>query len=631
MGTKLLTDRRFGPMFWTQFAGAFNDNFFKNALTILVVYGSTGAFGLGPDQLVALAGGLFILPFFLFSATAGQLADKLEKSRLVRRVKLAEIGIMGLGAAAFFLNSVELLLAVLFLMGTQSAVFGPVKYGILPQLLKKDDLVGGNALVELATYLAILGGTILGGVLIHVQVQGQPLGRWAVAGGVVLIAVIGWLTSRGIVECPPENPDLEVRWDPVRPTWEIIQITRKNPVIWRSVLGITWFWGFGSVFLALFPGWTKGVLHGAESLATLFLAAFSVGIGLGSMVCERLSRERLELGVVPIGSFGMSLFTFDLFLVGEPWAAPADGSLIGLGAFFSSAAGWRIVVDLLGVAGFGGLFIVPLYTLLQQRSDPAERSRVIAGNNIVNSAFMVVAAVALVIVQALDFSVPTLFGLLAVINAIVAIYIYTVVPEFMLRFCAWMLSRVMYRVQVEGHHHVPETGPCVVVCNHVSFVDWLVLLGTVKRPIRFVMDASFAKMPVIGWLSRQAGVIPIASAKVDPAIKERAFEAIHEALQEGWIVGIFPEGQITRTGDFTPFRKGVEQILARDPVPVIPMALNGLWGSWFSRKDGGALLKRPRRFWSRVFVTLDAPIPPEEATVERLEREVRALWEAGPP
>lgn len=630
MGAKLLADPRYWPMFWTQFAGAFNDNFFKNALVILVAYQSTGALGLNPDQLVALAGGIFILPFFLFSATAGQLADKHEKSRLVRRVKLLEIAVMALGAAGLILGSLELLLVVLFLMGTQSAFFGPVKYGILPQLLRTEDLVGGNALVEVATYLAILGGTLLGGLLVTLDYGGVPVGLWAVSAGVVGLACVGWAFSRSIPACPPEVPDLTIQWVPVRPTLQIVARARENPVIWRSILAISWFWGFGTAFLSLFPAWTKGVLYGSETIATLFLAMFSVGIGVGSMLCERLSRERLELGIVPIGSFGMTLFTLDLWLVGQPFPAPADGALMGLGAFLSSAAGWRIVVDLLGVATFGGLYIVPLYTLIQQRAAPSERSRAIAANNIVNAGVMVVMAVALVVLQS-ALSVPTIFGVLAVVNALVAIHVYTVVPEFVLRFCAWMLSNVTYRVGVEGQHQIPREGPCVVVCNHVSFVDWLVLLGAIKRPVRFVMHYSFARLPLIGWLSRQAGVIPIASEKEDPAVKAAAFEAIHAALQDGWIVGIFPEGRITWDGEMQPFRRGVEQIVARDPVPVVPLALGGLWGSWFSRRDGGAIKKVPRRFWSRVFVTVGAPVPPAQATAAALEAHVRALWEAGPP
>lgn len=631
MATKLLTHPRFWPLFWTQFAGAFNDNLYKNALVLGVAYGDRGAFGLSADAVVALAGAIFIAPYFLVSATAGQLADRHEKSRLVRATKLAEIGAMGIGALGFVIGSPEIQIAVLFAMGTQSAFFGPVKYGILPQLLPREDLVGGNALVELATYLAILLGTLGGGLLVGITWEGRPVGAWAVAASVLALAIVGWRLSRRIPECPPESPHVKVRWDPVVPTWQIIRLTRANPVIWRAVLAISWFWGFGGVFLALFPLWTKGVLHGAASLATLFLAVFSVGIGIGSMVCERLSRRRLELGIVPIGSIGMSLFTLDLWLVGEPWSAPTDGSLVGVTTFLTHPVGWRILADLFGVAGFGGLFVVPLYTLLQDRATPSERSRIIAGNNIVNAAWIVLATGGLVGLQAMGWDPTAIFAVLAAANALVALYIYTVVPEFMLRFCAWILSNLMYRVQVDGEDRIPSDRPCVIVCNHVSFVDWLILLGAIRVPVRFVMDQSFAKLPVIGWLSRQAGVIPIASAKIDPAAKTRAFETIHDALKDGWIVGIFPEGQITRTGTFNPFRPGVEQIVARDPVPVVPLALNGLWGSWFSRKDGGALRKRPRRLWSRVYVTVGEPVPPERVTAPTLEAQVRALWEAGGP
>lgn len=626
-----LGNPRFRPMFWTQFLGAFNDNLFKNALVIMVTFGGASAFGLEPPQLVALASAIFILPFFLFSATGGQLADKLEKSTLIQRIKLAEVGIMLVAAAGFMSGHAEALLVVLFLMGTQSAFFGPVKYGILPQLLDEDDLVGGNALVEMATYLAILGGTILGGVLVTTEVGGIA-GTSIVGAGVVLVALLGWWTARGIPDCEAEQPDLAVQWDPVRPTIDIIATTRENHPVWLSVLGITWFWGFGTVLLSVFPPYTRDVLHTNEHVATLFLAAFSVGIGAGSMLCERLSRHRLELGIVPIGSFGMSLFAFDLWWVGAPWEVMSDAPLGTLTWFVSQPSGIRILVDLIGLAASGGLYIVPLYTFIQQRADADNRSRVIAGNNIINAAFMVAASLSLIAMQAQGWSVPTIFGVMGVVNLVVAAYIYTVIPEFMLRFVAWMLSNVLYRIEVHGLDKIPKEGAAVVVANHITFVDWLVLGGAIKRPLRFVMDKAFAEVPVLGAISRQGGVIPIASAKRDPEVLAKAMDSIHEELSEGWMVGIFPEGKLTGDGSIQTFRPGIERIIERDPVVVIPVAINGLWGSWFSRSDGGTAVKKvPRRFWSRVQITIGDPIPPDQVTAESLQATVESMWEAGGP
>lgn len=632
MSSSLVTNRRFGPMFWTQFSGAFNDNFFKNALVLLVVYaiadalpdGAPIVFGLPVEMFAPLTGAVFILPFFLFSALGGQLADKYEKSGLIRTIKLAEIGIMMLGGAALVLRNVELLLLVLFLMGTQSAFFGPVKYGILPQLLDEEDLVGGNALVETATYLAILGGTIFGGVLINLAWGGMPVGLWIVAVGVVLLALVGRAVAGQIPACPPTDPDLELQLDPIRPTWQIIKITYANRPVWLSILGITWFWGFGASLLSLFPEYTKTVLGGDETIATLFLAVFSVGIGVGSMLCERFSKHRLELGLVPIGSFGMSFFALILFAIGQPWAVDPD-ALISVVGFLSRPMGWVILISLVGIAASGGLYIVPLYTMIQQRSDDSERSRVIAGNNIVNSAFMVVANLALVAMMS-ALTVPQIFAVLAAFNVLVAVYVYTVVPEFLLRFFAWMLSNVLYDVKLEGIEHLPRDTRAVMAGNHVSFVDWLVVMGAVQRPIRFVMYAGFAKGP-FGWLAKQAKVIPIVGRKEDPALLQRAMDQISEEIQGDWVVGIFPEGRITKTGDMDAFRPGIEKIVERDPAPVVPFAINGLWGSVFSKAPGSNL---PRGFRSPVTITLGPAIPPDELSAQLLEDRVRDLWTARP-
>jgi 1-acyl-sn-glycerol-3-phosphate acyltransferase len=637
MSSGLLADRRFAPMFWTQFSGAFNDNFFKNAMVILVIFkvamdlpdDASLAFGLGKAAFAPLAGALFILPFFLFSALAGQLADKYEKSRLIRIIKAAEIGVMLLGAGALVTQQVELLLLVLFLMGTQSAFFGPVKYGILPQLIDDEDLVGGNALVETATYLAILTGTIAGGVLVNLETGGTPLGLWLVAAGVVVVAVIGRTIAGRVVDCPPTDPELALQLDPVRPTLDILRISRAKRPVWLSILGITWFWGFGTVFLTVFPDYTKVVLGGNEHIATLFLALFSVGIGIGSMACERFSKHRLELGLVPLGSVGMTLFTLVLFGIGSPWAVDPD-ALIGLGTFLSRPAGWAICLSMLGVAASGGLYIVPLYTMIQQRSEDAQRSRVIAGNNIVNSAFMVLANVGLLAMLTVGLTIPQVFLVCAVLNVIVAAYVYTVVPEFVWRMAAWVLSNVMYRVELRGIEHLPRETACVIVANHVSFVDWLVVAGAVQRPIRFVMYAGF-DTGLIGWMAKQAKVIPIAGRTEKPEVFQRAFDQISEELQGDWVVGIFPEGKLTGDGDMSPFRRGIEHIIERDPCPVVPMAINGLWGSMFSRMGGKAGPRKPRSWNTRVTLTLGPAVPPEEVTAELLEERVRSLWEQGGP
>lgn len=622
MRASLMAERRFWPVFWTQFLGAFNDNLFKSALVVLILFREVSVGGIAPAQMVALTGAIFITPYLLFSAISGQISDKWDKARVMRAVKVAEVGIMLFGAVGFAIGSVPMLLVVLFAMGTHSTVFGPCKYAILPQHLDEGELVEANALVEMGTNLAILFGTISGTMLV-----GQPNGELLVAGGAVGTALIGLLVARFIPAAPSAHPELRLSFDPIRPTWALVQLCRKKPSVWNSVLGISWFWAYGATFLAGFETYAKDTLGGAEVLVTWFLALFSIGIGLGSIACERLSRERLEIGLVPIGAIGMSLFTLDLYFVGAPWPTPAEH--IGLAAFLTTFAGWRISLDLFSLAVFGGFMIVPLYTLVQWRTDRGETSRVIAGNNVINAVFIFGGAFALAAMFAAGFAAVDVFLWFALLNTAIAVYMYTVVPEFVLRFVVFVLSRCVYRVRVVGHENIPIDDPVVLVSNHVSFIDWFVLSAAIKRPARFVMHRMFYDLPVGGWFFRQAKVIPIATRKEDPQIMEQAFARVHDELQDSQIVCIFPEGRITDNGEMYPFKPGVEQILARDPVAVIPIAINGLWGSFFSRRDGPAMTKPfPRGWFSRVWVTIGEPIPASEASAEVLEAKVRALWSA---
>jgi 1-acyl-sn-glycerol-3-phosphate acyltransferase len=614
----LLRSPRFAPFFWTQLLGALNDNVFKNALVILFAFG-TARTAIDPDTLVNLAGGVFILPFFLFSATAGDLATKYEKSRLVRAVKLLEIAIMALGAVGFALRSVTVLLAALFLMGLHSTLFGPVKYSILPQILPEARLMAGNALVESGTFVAILVGTIAGGVLVAVPGWGPALASVAVVG----LAVAGWAVSRGVPPVPPEEPALRIRWNPVRETIRIIGYARENRTVFLSILGISWFWFFGALALAQFPALGREVLGGDEHVVTLLLTVFSVGVGVGCFLCERLSGDKIEIGLVPFGSIGLTIFALDLWLAAGAAAAPAG--TLDVAGFLGSLAHWRLAADLVLLGVFGGFFIVPLLALVQHRSVPSHRSRIIAANNVVNALFMVGAALLGVGLHAAGFTVPQLFLFAAIANAAVAVYIYTLVPEFLMRFLVYLLVHVMYRVRRSGTERLPDEGAAVLVSNHVSFVDALVIASACRRPIRFVMDHNIFEIPVLSFIFRTARAIPIASRKEDPALKERAFDDVAAALESGDLVCIFPEGRLTQDGELAPFRPGIERIVARTPVPVFPLALRGLWGSFFSRDGGPAMRRWPTRFRSRIEVACGVPVAPEAATVERLEVEVLAL------
>ena len=614
----LLKNRRFAPLFGTQFLGAFNDNLYKNALVVLLTFQSAQWTTLAPELLANLAAGIFILPFFLFSATAGQLADKYDKALLARLTKLLEVAIMGVAAAGFWLHSLPVLMTALFLLGLQSTLFGPVKYAILPQHLHPDELVGGNALIEAGTFVAILVGTLAGGLL--AGAVAQPM--WIAVGG-LLVAVLGYLTSRDIPPAPAPDPSLKINLNPITETWHNINFARSNRTVFLSILGISWFWLYGALFLAQFPAYTKNVLGGGEATVTLLLAIFTVGIGLGSLLCERMSGKHVEIGLVPFGSIGLTLFGIDLY-----FASPVG--LVGNGthellALLSIPAIWRVLFDLMLLGVFGGFFIVPLYALVQIRSAPEQRARIIAANNILNALFMVVGALGAAAALGAGLSIPALFGLAALLNALVAIYIYGLVPEFLLRFMAWLLVKAVYRLRTEGIEHIPTEGPALLAANHVSFADAVVIMGASPRPIRFVMDYRIFRIPVLSFIFRHCGAIPIASAKEDPVMMEKAFAEAATALENGELVGIFPEGGITHDGKVQIFRLGVSRILAANPVPVVPLALSGLWGSFFSRIDGHAMKTPFRRgLFSSIVLRAGAPLA-ADVTPAQLREQVCAL------
>lgn len=615
----LLKQKRFAPFFATQFLGAFNDNLFKNALVVLLTFQAARWTTLRPELLANLAAGIFILPFFLFSATAGQLADKYDKAMLARLVKLLEMAIMGVAAAGFFLTSLPVLMGALFLLGCHSTLFGPVKYAILPQHLREEELVGGNALIEAGTFVAILIGTLAGGLL--AGSVAHPV--WIAVGGFV-VALAGYLTSRGIPAAPAPAPELKVNLNPLSETWRNIAFARENRTVFLSILGISWFWLYGALFLAQFPAYGKFVLGGGESSVTLLLATFTVGIGVGSMLCERMSGKHVEIGLVPFGSIGLTLFGLDLYFAsptGLAGAAPHE-----LLALLAMPAVWRVLFDLLMLGMFGGFFIVPMYALVQLRSSPEHRARIIAANNILNALFMVVGALGAAALLGEGLSIPALFGLGALLNAAVALYIYGLVPEFLLRFIAWLLVKAVYRLRTSGLAHIPHEGAAVLVANHVSFADAVIIMGASPRPIRFVMDHRIFRTPLLGFIFRHCGAIPIASAKEDPVMLEAAFAEVGRALENGDLVGVFPEGHLTRDGELQPFRPGISRILAANPVPVVPMALSGLWGSFFSRIDGSAMQTPFRRgVFSDIALQVGAPVPPGEATPEHLQQKVLAL------
>jgi hypothetical protein len=616
---RLLLERRFAPFFGVQFLGALNDNVFKQGLVIMLAYQTASFSTLQSDELQNLAQALFVLPFFIFSATAGQLADKFEKSRLISVTVLIELMVMALGAVGLFLRSLELLLLALFLSGAQSALFGPVKYAILPQHLREEELVGGNALVETGTSIAILSGLILGGWMVA-----QP--GWGVAGvaiATIAVSAAGLVLSRYIPFAPAPAPQLTINWNPVTETWRNLSFLRTNRTVFLSVLGISWFWFFGATFVTQFPNLSRNVLAADEQVVTLMLIMFSIGIGVGSLLCERLSGHKIEIGLVPFGSIGLTLFALDLYFVLADYVGRGPASL---NEFVRDAGHWRILGDLMLIGVFGGFYIVPLYALIQTRSEASHRSRVIAGNNILNALFMVAAALVAIVLFRTGLTIPQLFLVTALFNAAVAAYIFTLVPEFLMRFLVWLLIHSVYRLDKSGLDNIPEEGPAILVCNHVSLVDALIIAAACRRPIRFVMDHGIFKIPVLNFIFRTGRAISIASAREDPQLLDRAYDEIARGLEQGDLIGIFPEGRLTDNGELYPFRPGIKRIVERTPVPVVPMALRGLWGSFFSRKGGSAMSRPFRRgILSKIALAVAPAVPPQEITPERLQQTVLAL------
>ena len=611
----LLRTRRFLPFFITQLLGAFNDNIFKQSLILAILYKLTIE---GDRSIwVNLCALLFILPFFLFSALAGQFGEKFNKDALIRAIKIGEIVIMAVGATGFLTNHLELMLLALFAMGTHSALFGPVKYSIMPQALHDDELVGGNGLVEMGTFLAILAGTIGAGIMMS-STHYAPV----VAVAIVAVAVLGYLASRSIPRAAASTPQLRLDWNIFTQSWSTLRMgLGQTPAVSRSIVGNSWFWFVGAIYLTQIPAYAKEWLYGDETVVTLILTVFSVGIALGSMLCEKLSGRKVEIGLVPFGSFGLTVFGLLLWWHsgGFPQNVQANDWL----AVLSYGQAWWVLFDILGLGVFGGFYIVPLYALIQSRTAENERARVIAANNILNALFMVDSAiVSILLLSVAKLSIPELFLAVSLLNIAVNTYIFKIVPEFTMRFMIWLLSHSMYRVEHRNLQAIPDEGAALLVCNHVSFVDALLIGGAVRRPIRFVMYYKIYRLPVLNFIFRTAGTIPIAGRHEDIQIYEQAFARIAQYLKDGELVCIFPEGKLTADGEMNEFRGGVTRILEETPVPVIPMALQGLWGSFFSRDPNKGLF---HRIWSRVVLVAGEPVAVEAATPEQLQAVVGGL------
>ena len=548
------------------------------------------------------------------------LAEKTEKSKLIRLVKFCEIPIMVIGAASIFTQYVWLMLTTVFFMGLQSTFFGPLKYSILPQHVAPNELTKANGLVESATFVAILIGTIFGTYYIT-----QTTGPTIISIAVLILAVLGFFSSRFIPISQANNPNLHFTYNIFSSTKNVFKaLNAQTESVGKSVLGISWFWLIGAVILTALPNYVKHVMGGDELVVTSALVVFSLSIAVGSLLCEKLSRSRIELGIVPFGAILITLFLY--LLSQEPaisqYIAPSENLLTLKQVLNTGDMVWHFVW-MAGIGIASGFYTVPLYALIQQRTEEASRSRVIAANNVLNALFMVGSAIlSIVTLSVLEWHISSLLLLLAGLNLLISIYIYTKVPEFFLRFVIYILAICMYRVRTKRHENIPSEGAAVIVANHVSFVDWMFILATSPRPIRFMVFAPIYYSKALHWLFKMAKAIPIDSEKANPKAFAKAFDEVAAALERGELVGIFPEGKLTSNGEMDMFRRGIERIIARTPVPVVPVHLGGLWGSMFSRK---AKWQLPRLKWSLVSVSVGKPIEAEQVSANYLHEQVSAL------
>lgn len=614
----LLKNSKFLPLFLTQFFGAFNDNVFKNALIMMIVF----KLATDTNLYVNLAAALFILPFFLFSAVAGQLADKYEKSFVIKMNKLSEIFIMILASLFFYMNNINGLIAVLFLMGTQSSFFGPLKYSILPQHLHEKEIMAANGFIEMGTFLAILLGTMLGVALIS-----QQNGEGLVSVVILAISVMGFVTSLFIPKAQSLNTATKINFNIFTATSDVFKIMKqqKKSVV-MSIFAVSWFWFLGAIYLTQLPQFVKSELGYSESVVTLFLVVFSIGIGLGSMLCERISKDYIEVGLVAFGSFGITLFGILMFFEVQSFDSLSlviNNTLLTFNQFKDDPRSIYLCIYLFCIGLFGGFYTVPLYAMIQTRTIKEHMSRIIAANNILNSIFMVASAiVAIILLKFL--SISQLFLALSLFNWVVAYYIYKTIPEFYLRFMTWFVLTFMYRIKTHNLSNIPSEGAAVIAVNHVSFVDALIITSEIKRPMRFIMYYKIFNIPVLNWLFRQMGGIPIAGIKEDPKILEECYVQIKKALENGELVCIFPEGAITYDGELKMFKSGIEKIIEATPVPVIPVAIKGVYGSMFSRKYK---LRMPRKFFRKITIEIGEPIPAESAKRDVLYEKVKELIE----
>ena len=600
----------FRSFFGALFLGAFNDNLFRTALVTFVTFGLTQFTDTQKGLMVTGAIGLFMLPFFLFSALAGQMADKIDKARLVRIIKAAEVIIALFIALGFILKSPEFLLLVLFFMGAQSAFFGPLKYSIIPELLPKKQLIAGNGWTEAGTFVSILLGTVFGALL----VSAGPFGTWLIAGIVIVIAFVGYGFSRLIPKQKPANPQQRINYNLAKEIVEIVKMARQDQRVFRAIMGIAWFWLIGATFMSQLPGFARAYLVVDESVFTLLLTTFTIGIGAGSLYCNHLLRSEVSSKYVPLTAFLIMPFLMDIAFTGHQFAEPT------LIYFLTSWQGWRILGDLFALCFLGGLYIVPLYALIQVRSQIKQRAQIFAANNVINAAAMVIASGIAAVLLSLGTSVPTLFFLLGLGQIVVTLYIFRILPDDTMRWILLGLLKFFFRLEVQGLENYKKAGKRVmIIANHTSFLDALIITAVLPEKPLFAINTLMAEK---WWLQPLLVLVDI--FPMSPANPMALRGLIDEARKDQKIL-IFPEGRLTLTGSLMKVYQGPGMVADKAESTVLPICIEGADKTYFSRS------KAIRKLFPRIRMTV---MPPQKISVsqdlmgrQRREAQGRALYQ----
>ena len=591
--------------------GAFNDNIFKNALIILLTFNaSILPIGISDVMAVNISAALFILPYFIFSAIAGQMADFLEKSQLIFKLKVTEIVLMAIGTFALFTSNIYIMWAVLFGLGTQSAFFGPLKYSILPQHLEEKELIGGNALIESGTFLAILLGTIMGGVFIV-----KDYGNYYIAGLIILFSFIGCISSYFIPKAEPMKVGQKINLNIFKQTIEVIKIANEKSSVFKSILAISWFWFFGATLLSQFPILVKEIIAADSSVVTMFLTIFSIGIVIGSLLCEKMSFSKVEIGLVPFGSIGMILFLFDFCSNLQSFHKLNNA---GLGVFLASNGSLTILIDLFFLSIFGGLFTVPLYAFIQDSANPENRSRIIGANNIINAIFMVSSAMLAVLVSKFGGNVIDILWVLLGLHILVSIYVFSVVPLFLIRFITWLITHTTYNIKKNGLENIPENGSALIVSNHLSLIDGLLIFSAIPRPIKFALnDSIYNKFPKV---FEAMGAFPLNENNLEDKEDFQTLGTIQKFLNNGFVVLYFPEKKISENGEIQNFNSALIEIVAATKTPIIYSYLDGIENSSFANKNARKnnylswLVKR------KITYSISLPRIEENITAEKIKK-----------